>query len=322
VSCRSLRLALVFGVALGLVLPGSALAIGTSANSAISNTAQATFVDPDGVPQTVNSNTVTLRVDEVLDVTVVSNDAGDVSVFSPDDDDPLSFTVTNPGNGSEAYALSANPALSGDNYDPTDTRIYLDDGDGIFELGQDTLHSSGVNDPVLAPDAALVVFVSNDTPAGLSTGNTGSVRLTATAVTGSGLAGTVFAGQGTGGVDAVVGATTATANEDGTYAVSQMQATLVKSQSVAGPAVPGAVITYTVTMTVLGTGTITGAQIDDVIPANTTYRPGTIRLDGGPFLTDAPDADPAQFNGSQISVSLGSVTAPDTHSVEFQVEID
>jgi uncharacterized repeat protein (TIGR01451 family) len=310
-------------VVIGLVLPVSALAAGTAANSPITNTAQATFLDPDGQPQTVNSNTVTLRVDEVLDVTVVSNDAGNVSVFSPDDDDPLSFTVSNPGNGSEAYALSANPGLGGDQYDPTDTRIYLDDGDGIFELGQDTLHSPGVNDPVLAADESLVVFVSNDTPAGLSTGNTGSVQLTATAVTGSGAPGTTFAGQGTGGVDAVVGATTATADDQGTYAVSQVQATLVKSQSVAGPPIPGAVITYTLTFTLAGSGTITVAQIVDPIPANATYVPDSMHLDGNAVpLSDIADADEGEFNGSEVVVNLGSLTAPVSHTVEFQVQID
>ena len=43
--------------------------------------------------------------------------------------------------------------------------------------------------------------------------------------------------------------------------------------------VPGAVITYTVTMTLAGSGTITGAQIDDAIPANTTYVADSLTLD-------------------------------------------
>jgi uncharacterized repeat protein (TIGR01451 family) len=300
-----------------------AWAIGAPANAPITNTAQATFTDPDGQPQTVNSNTVTLRVDEVLNVTVASNDAGNVSVFSPDDDDPLSFTVGNPGNGSEAYTLVPDAGLAGDDYDPTDTRIFLDDGDGIFEPGQDTLYSPGVNDPVLAPDATLVVFIVNDTPAGLATGNTANVQLTATAVTGSGPPGTTFAGQGTGGVDAVVGATTATAFAQGTYAVVQTMATLVKAQSVAGGvAIPGAVITYTLTFTVSGTGTITGAQIDDAIPTNTTYVPGSIQLDGAPPFTDIADGDDGEFTGTGIVVNLGSIVAPATHIVDFQVQID
>jgi uncharacterized repeat protein (TIGR01451 family) len=311
-------------------LAGPAWALGSLADTPISNTAQATFNDPDGNPQTVISNTVSLRVDEVLNVTIVSNDAGNVSVFSPDDDDPLSFTVGNPGNGPEAYTLTPNPNLGGDDYDPTDTRIFLDDGDGVFEPGQDTLYSPGVNDPVIAPDTTIVVFVVNDTPAGQATGDTGSVSITASAVTvtGSNLPGTVYPGDGTNGVDAVVGITTATASSQGTYAVVQALATLVKTHSVLDPFngstyVPGAVITYTLTLTLQGTGTITGAQIDDLIPNFTTYVPNSMHLDGNPTaLTDAADADEGEFTGTGIVVTLGSVTAPATHTVDFQVQID
>src|SRR5688572_10993428 len=147
-----LRLWLLAGAILSVSLATPALAVGAPANTPISNTATATFSDPDGEPRTVTSNTATLRVDEVLGAVVVSNDAGDVGVLSPDDDRPLSFTLTNPGNGSEAFALVPDASLGGDQYDSTDVRIFLDDGDGLFEPGQDTLHSAGVNDPVLAPD--------------------------------------------------------------------------------------------------------------------------------------------------------------------------
>jgi uncharacterized repeat protein (TIGR01451 family) len=319
--------ALVVCLVLWSVFGAPAWAIGAPANTPISNTATATFNDPDGQPRTVNSNTATLRVDEVLGAVVVSNDAGNVDVLSPDDDRPLSFTLTNPGNGSEAFALVPNASLGGDQYDPTDIRIYLDDGDGIFEPGQDTLYAPGVNDPVLAPDQSIVVFISGDTPAGRATGDTAAARLTATAVTGSGVPGTTFAGQGTGGVDAVVGATTATANTQGIYAVVQTLATLTKSQSIADPfggssPVPGAVITYTITMTLGGTGTITGAQIDDPIPANTTYVADSIVLDSTTALTDAADGDEGRFTGTGITVTLGSVTAPASHTVTFQVRIN
>jgi uncharacterized repeat protein (TIGR01451 family) len=179
---------------------------------------------------------------------------------------------------------------------------------------------------VLAPDASRVVFVSSDTPVGRATGDTAAVQLTATAVTGSGAPGTTFAGQGTGGVDAVVGATTATANSQGTYGVVQTLTTLSKTQSVQDPfggnsPVPGAVITYSITLTVAGTGTITGAQIDDTIPANTTYVAGSLRLDSV-AQSDAADADAGRFTGTAIAVTLGAVAPPGTHVVDFQVRIN
>jgi uncharacterized repeat protein (TIGR01451 family) len=319
--------ALVYlGAALWVALSGPAWAVGAPANTAISNTAQVTFTSQGGQPQTINSNTTTLRVDELLGAVVVSNDAGNVAVVSPGSNSPLSFKLTNPGNGSEAYTLAANATLGGDQYDPTNVRIFLDNGDGVFQAAQDTLYSPGVNDPVLAPDQSRVVFIVSDTPAGRANGDTALARLTATAVTGSGVPGTTFAGRGTGGVDAVVGVTTAATNAQGTYQVSQVQSTLTKTQTVLDPfggnrPIPGAVITYTVTMALTGTGTITAAQIDDSIPANTTYVANSMRLDAT-ALTDVADTDAGQFNGTAIIVNLGALTAPITHNVDFQVRIN
>src|SRR5262245_27252602 len=113
-SGRYFPVATWLALALALPLPpASALAVGAPANTSITNTATASFTDPDGHAQTVNSNTSSLRVDEVLGAVVVRNDAGNVNVLSPDDDRPLSFTITNPGNGSEAYVLAANAAIAG-----------------------------------------------------------------------------------------------------------------------------------------------------------------------------------------------------------------
>ena len=67
-------------LALSASLARPAWGVGAPANTTISNTAQVTFTDPDGQPQTVDSNTATLRVDEVLGAVVVSNDAGNVGV--------------------------------------------------------------------------------------------------------------------------------------------------------------------------------------------------------------------------------------------------
>ncbi len=318
--------ALCLAVGLHVVATQAALAAGTAANTSITNIATVSYTDEDGQSQTVSSNAATVRVDELLAVTLVGNDAGNVTVATPDDDDPLSFTVTNPGNGSEGYRLTANPNVAGDQYDPADTRIFLDDGDGIFDSIADVLYTAGANDPVLAPDASRVVFVVNDTPAGRVSGDTGIVQLTATAVTGSGAPGTTFPGQGTGGVDAVVGATTATADAQGTYVVSQVQTTLVKSQTVLDPfggsnPVQDAVVTYTLTMTLSGADALTGARISDAIPADTTYVTGSLQLNGAP-LSDGLDGDVGHFTGSEIQVDLGTLAPPSTQIVVFQVRIN
>jgi len=302
-------------------------AAGTAAGTTISNTATVNYTDSNGNPQTASSNTTTLQVDELLDVTVANNDGGNVQATSPDSEVPTSFTVTNTGNGNEAFSLTADSTLGGDDFDPSLIKIVLDDGDGVYEPGIDVDYVAGGNDPVLAPDTPIVVFVINDIPGGRADGDIGKTELTAAATTGTGAAGTVFAGQGDGGVDAVVGATTAEADDQGGYVISQISASLTKSQSVQDPngggsAVPGAIITYTLEFTLSGNGDITDATVTDPIPANTSYVPGSLTLNGG-SLSDAADADAGQFTGSQIEVALPSpLSAPSTQTVTFKVEIN
>jgi uncharacterized repeat protein (TIGR01451 family) len=300
---------------------------GTLANTLVSNTASVEYTSGAGTPQSVNSNPASFRVDERLDVAVVSNNAAPVAVFSPDADRPLSFTVTNLGNGSEAFRLTIDSVLAGDNFDPTDTRVYLDtNGNGQFEPATDAPYIAGTNDPSLAPDQSVTVFVTHDIPAGRIDGDSGLARLTAVALTGTGAPGSVFAGQGAGGTDALVGSTTASANRQGSYLVAQVGATIAKVQSVVDPnggsnPIPGATITYTLTLNVSGAGTITATQIVDPIPANTSYVAGSLRLNGA-VLTDAVDADAGRFTGSQIEVTFGALSAPSTQTVAFQARIN
>lgn len=328
------RLAPLALLAAGATLAPLAQAAGTAAGTNISNTASATFTDPGGTPRTQNSNTYVVQVDEILDATVQSNDAGNVSVVTPATGQVLSFTVTNTGNGSEQYRLSTQDNLGGDDFDPSVTQIWLDDGDGVFEPGPggDTLLVSGTNDPVLAADEALVVFVVSDIPSALADGEVGQVRLVAESGTAQGAAGLeaagyTFAGAGTGGSDAVVGSTQAYASFDNGYVVQQATASFVKSSTIADPfggsnAVPGAIITYSLALTFSGSGSVTGAAITDAIPAGTTYQAGTLTLDAA-ALTDASDADAGSYTaGTGIAVSLGTVNAPATRTVTFQVKIN
>ena len=150
-----------------------------------------------------------------------------------------------------------------------------------------------------------------------------------TAETGSGSAGTVFGGQGDGGVDAVVGATTGTATVSGEYLVSDVLLTINKSQVVSDPfggtePVPGATITYTIVVEVTA-GTATGSVVRDAIPTFTTYVSNSLQLNSG-ALTDAVDADAGELDTSgapTIVVRLGDLTDTDgVQTIEFQVVID
>lgn len=318
-----------------------AQAAGTVAGTDITNIATVTFTDPNNTPTTETSNPSTFKVAEILDVTVTANNAGNVTVTSPESNAVLSFTVTNTGNGQETYALSAANALAGDQFDPANVRIYIDNGDGSFNPATDTLLIPGTNDPSLAPDGHVTVFIVSDIPTALADGNLGNVRLAAESVTaqatvGSDAAGTVFAGQGTGGVDAVVGSTTAEGSVTKGYIVRQFALDLTKSHVITHPTlgngkpVPGATVTYTLNLVATGGGTFNNIVITDNIPAGTTYVPGSLTLNAT-ALTDAQNGDAGYVQGGVIRVypggtdnvaTSGTVTAPATNVVTFKVTIN
>ncbi len=311
--------------AVALALPAQAEAAGTRAGSTISNTASASF-DTGGGTQTVNSNTVDLRVDELLDVTVDSSDPADVPTTPGATNQLLTFSVTNSGNGEEAFALTTIANAGGDNYDPVVTQIYIDNGDGVFDAGTDMLYTPGANDPVLDPDESIRVFVLATTPGTVVDGNRGIVSLNAAAKTGIGAPGTIYAGAGEGGGDAIVGSTGADGRDAGAYVVSAAAVSLVKSAVIVDPfggaePVPGAEITYTLTVTVAGSGSVSGLAITDNIPADTSYVAGSITL-GGTGLTDAADADAGDYNGTRINVTLGTVAGGQTRTVTFRTRIN
>jgi uncharacterized repeat protein (TIGR01451 family) len=303
-----------------------AFAAGTIAGTSITNTATATYDGPSG-DVTVNSNSVSLTVDEILDAAVASADPGDVPATPGSTGQVLRFTLTNAGNGSEAFSLTTREAIGGDAFDPAVTAIVLDaNGNSTYDAGIDTPYSAGANDPLLAPDASIAVFVLSSIPAGTSAGDRGRVDLVAAAVTGAGAPGTTFAGAGQGGGDAVVGATGADGEAAGYYAVTGATISFVKSAAVSDPfggasPVPGATITYTLTATVSGAGSLANIRVADLVPAGSTYGAGSITLDGGP-LSDAADADAGAFTGTGISVGLGTVAAGSSRTVTFQVTID
>lgn len=299
----------------------------TPAGTTITNTAKATYDLPGGGSADVDSNAVNILVDELLDVSVSSLDGSGVTVLPASTNQVLSFRVTNEGNGSESFRLTARDTLSGDNFDPSTTSIVLDsNGNGTYEPAIDTIYNSGSNDPLLAPGAAVTVFVLSSMPASVTDGQQGRVELQATAVTGTGAAGTVFANQGQGGGDAVIGATTASAFDGNLYIASAANVTFVKSATVLDPfggttQVPGAVITYSLTATVSGTGTLKNLVVTDAIPIGTTYEPNSLTL-AGSSLTDSVDSDAGEFSGSGITTRLGDVPGGNARVVTFKVKVN
>lgn len=298
---------------------------GVSAGSLIENTATATYDDGDGPPKTVDSNTVVLAVDELLDVTVTSLDGGPIGVVPGET--VLTFEVTNTGNGPEAFELTANPSIAGNDFDTTVDNIAIDtNNNGVYDPGVDTILTGPATTPVLAEDENITVFVIATVPNGVADTEESDVELTAEAVTGTGAPGTTFAGQGVDGVDAITGLTSADATATGSLIAGITTVDLVKAASVVDPfggtsAVPGSVVTFTITANVSGSGSVSDLVITDAIPADTTYVAGTLTLDTA-SLTDASGDDAGEASATGISVDLGIVAGGTSRAVTFDVTID
>lgn len=161
-------------------------------------------------------------------------------------------------------------------------------------------------------DENLTVFVIVTVPGGVTDGEESDVDLLAEAVTGTGAPGTVFAGQGVDRGDAIVGSNGASANVTGSLLAGITSVDLIKSATVADPfggtsAVPGSIVSYTITANVSGTGSVSDLVVTDTFPTGTSYSAGTLELDFS-SLSDADDGDAGEASSTGISVDLGTVS--------------
>ena len=318
----------IFLLSLGALIGSQPVfAVGTTAGTDIANSGQVDY-EVAGTPVSQSSNILVVTVAEILDINVLLQ-SPIVPVTPGDANRSLLFTVTNTGNGTEDFTLAIDSALPGDDFDPapaTPSIFFDDDGSGDLSAG-DTPYTAGVNDPQLAPDASVNILLVNDIPLGLVDGNLGFSELTATSLTGTGAPGDVFGGQGDLGTDAVVGANGGDYADTGTYILSNVSLSIVKSASVTDPfggtePVPGALIVYQIVVIASGSGTAINASFSDPIPPFTTYVAGSLTLNGGP-LTDAPDADAGAFAGGAVTVSLGDLDSADgPQTIAFTVVIN
>jgi uncharacterized repeat protein (TIGR01451 family) len=330
--------------ALALLAPPLAVqAAGTAAGTVISNQATATFDVGSSTGLTETSNTDQLTVEELIDVSVVWQDGGNVPVSVSETATVLEFLVTNEGKGSEDYRLTITNQ-GGDVFDTTNLEIWLDtNGNGTFDPGSDTLVSPGgsgtgsntadVTFDANGATAALTVFVVGDIPGTPSDADTSRIQLQARSVTAIDnaltTAGDVAAGAGDGGVDAVIGASTGLDSADGIFVIVSVAVALTKTSVVVDPfggttIVPGAAITYTIVVDVTGSGSVSSLVIDDDIPTNTTYVANSMTFDTVAQV-DAGGADEGELSGGTkgtVIFTIGAVSAVAQHTLTFDVTVD
>jgi uncharacterized repeat protein (TIGR01451 family) len=276
------------------------------------------------------SNVVTITVVELIDLNLFVQTPE--RLVSPGvSDQPLYFTVTNTGNGTETLELTPVMTITGDQFDPLPaaTAVVLDvDGDGVLSSA-DSNYLPGTNDPVLDPDQSLGAFLVADIPPGLGDGLFGFAQLRVSSATATGSPGDVFIGLGDTGVDVVLGPSGGFASGQGEYLVGEVGLSLTKVASIDSPQgdgrpMPGARLTYAIQVVAVGTGTAGAALFRDPIPAHTVFVPGSLRLNGTP-LSDATDADSGEYVAAapEVVVRLGDLQPSDpAQLIEFTVSIE
>ncbi|MEM7217257.1 MAG: hypothetical protein AAF515_02760 [Pseudomonadota bacterium] len=333
----------------------SLAATGTAAGVPVLNSAEASFTIG-GVNQPTARASVLFRVDELLEVALTSVDVGPVGVFATQTAAVQQYRLTNLGNGQEAFRLQALDAVPGDDFDPQLATLFIE-SNGQLGLqtgpGGDDPYVPGGNDPLLAADEALIVYVTADIPAGLADNDVGLMTLRGVArtiVDGAGTSdptqpafpvpGTSYSGQGDGGlVVAMVGATYDTGAPQ--FAASHdflvTTPTLSISKAVLGVADPGggttvvsgSVIDYEISVTLPVGGSATALTVTDPLPVELAYQPASLQVSALPageefdddFLPAGVDNTGFDPLAQALEVRFGDVVGPVSYSITFQAVV-
>lgn len=265
----------VGGVVSG-VLTGP-LAVGASTTVAFQATLNSGVVSgtPINFVQSIShmAGTAPLVVTDTEPLTVGAGSGLTVSVGSsadtktPGDVTSFPFDVTNGGSINDTFDLTSAGGAAG----------------YVYTFGTDATCSSAITDTgVMAPGATATFYVCATVPA--TAGDTTTSTITITVTSAADVTKTFTSGN-------LV--TTVTAPVLG----------ILKAVDLANAA-PGDTLTYTITVTNSGTGNATAILISDVVPAFTTYTPGTIQAGFSGSVaarTDSANSDGARFNANTVS---------------------
>jgi uncharacterized repeat protein (TIGR01451 family) len=291
---------------------------GTPVGTSITNVAEIAFA-VGGVDGNLTSSRDEFVVDRIVDIHIDCQDSAPVEVAAGDTNRVLTFCVSNLGNGGEHITLLHEHNASSD-FLPTDVRIFLDDGDGIYVPGVDT----NVTDlTALGADTNVTVFLVGDIP---DDNTTAPGKQSFEAIRATSDANATTGPDRQHAVDIVV-----RKKEDvdrGVWVVRDYWLATDKNATVHSEdnaTHTGTRITYTIEAYIDGntTGhTIGGVTVRDTVPAGTRYVSGSLRLDDA-VLTDAIDADAGAYdaNATRIEVHMGTLSGATHKKVHFDVEV-
>lgn len=335
-------------VLLALLASHAAFALGTPADTPVTNNVTVDYDIGSGLQQQTDS--VTFRVDNKIDLSLAVTNA---TVSPSQADQVITFVIQNDGNSTQGYALAFANSTVADDFNMNNERLYIEDGTTPgFQATEDTPYVSGSGNSIgtdVAADASITVYLVADVPpngGGSAPADTTAARYdllvttlnpgSNTAATGSGstawnpaMMQNVFA-EGSAGPHA------SDSNNDGRLSVTSLfsvnapalafnkSATVLDASGGNNP-LDGATLTYTLQVDVSGSGNLDNVVITDPVPANTTYVANSLTLNSG-ALSDAADADVGDFNASNansITVNLGTLNSGSgTQLITFSVTIN
>ena len=288
----------------------SAHAAAPAAGTNISNIASASYTDSTGNTKTVSSNIVTTTVLPVASFTLIADRTANANA---NNQVSLSHTLTNTGNGSDTFTVNVADVTSGDQYDFSNLKVYLDaNKDGVPDS------QTPVTSVTLAAGESVNLIVQATTPTtraggvALSAGDLGKLTITA---------------QST--LDNTLTAT----NTDTVKITNGAVISVIKSASVtaidATQASPTArEVEYKLVYQNTGNTTATDVTVTDLLPAGLTYVANSAKL-AGVAQTDGVDADGYKFVETTSGSGKGTVTltiptlAPNTTgTLTFKVRVD
>lgn len=315
-SIRSYKIAaiLLFAV-LVAAAPFIAEAANTTAGVQIGNSAVVSYSVGSVSQPPVTAPTVTFAVDRLVTFTVTNR--SNLTTAPSWTYQAIQFTVSNTSNTAMRFALQ--PVSSASNtWTLTGASIYRDNNSsGTYDAG-DTLYVGPGTFGDVASGATLTLLIVGDIPVGLTTGQSAVYSLLATAIDSGGTTTTtqtaiakssananlltVFAVFGdAAGTAAGDVATDGKHSASGTYTISTAAINVSKSAAVysdvnvtgyaSNPkAVPGSVVTYTITITNNGGASATNVSISDSLATmidagyasfKTTFADGSPTCAGG-----------------------------------------
>ena len=291
--------------AIGMFTPDNALAqTAPDAGTLIGNQASATYDDAGGNSRTVTSNVVNTIVQQVAGVTVATAQSKQVSPGGQ-----LSFphSITNNGNGSDSYTMTAVLGTTQD-FTPTSIKIYADaNSDGVPD---DFIDLAGLNTPNIGAGDRYDVVIVVQVPGSATSGQSADIDFTATSVFDNGVS------------DALTDAITVSDN-------AVINVTKSMSQNSGAPG--SGPYTVTLTYTNSGNNAATALLLTDQLPSDMNYVAGTGRWSetGSTALSDADDVDQAgiayDYNittAGEVTVTIDDVGAGQSGTLTFDVNID